>query len=1113
MAFPTDTFRLTSAEIQKIVPGFVESDYPIFVEFIRAYYEWLEQDSNVLGTTKRLLSYRDVESTLDAFTEHFRSQYLRNLPQDSAVTTATLVNFAKDLYTRRGSPAAAALLFRMIFNKSIEIAYPYLNILRSSDGIWTTTTSIRCRYVDGAEGFAGTTVVGDTSGASAFVETVNVYFVGDYHVAELFFNAPTLVGLFSIDENVSNGVLTTSIFGGVTGITVNASGQDYQVGDPVRFLEGRLLGGGGFDASAEVGAAASDGVVSVDIVSGGDGYIVGDQLIFDNSGTGGTGAAGVVTKISAGNLLDEDGASHLTITDVDGLTYRLQLEDINYYNTSLVITPFLPVAINAVNYDTISDHTLATANIASQFLVTIDGVQHPFMVGGVQRYYGEIVQVQITAAGSGYVKRPSVSVIDATAIAIAANSGIDIYTSASLIAAAGSGQVKKIKVDNPGVGYSTPPVLSLANSGDGNCTATAEIGAVIVSDGFYINSQGQPSADQFFEDDRYYQPYSYVIRVEESMQTYYNMVKKLIHPAGSIFFGEYQFTDVVDVAPQILSQAGRDIPQQTTFLLPLSSQNFDINTDKWILIDRTQIDQRNTNNFPDVAPWGIGDDVWYGHNDDIIYLYSEQAISDSYPNRVLYKTPSAYYRLDEVGYNRQVMALTPDAFWKMDEASGNLVDSSGNGKTATKNGTPTYGIAGPISDGLNAISFGGSDYFDAGNNFGYSGTASFSFVAWVYITSVDPSTYRRLASKEDSSGGRQGWLVAVVPSSDLTHGGGITFERWLNGANQSVQTSGALTLNSWNLIVATYDGTTMRLSLNGGAFTSSPSAISMATNTNGFTLGTDSITHTNGLIGRIARASVVSRAISAGEVTALYAARTQTDPTVSNQAADFSGNSHAATYKQGIVLNASGAIADNDPAARGIGSGYLTAGNVAALRSNNVSFEAWVNLSANSAGATYYIGGVGSTAPKGYYMVAHDIGAGLVFSWNVYDGTAGREATIGTVIVPGTWYHVVGTYDGVNTRLYLNGSLVSTDTHGVANINYGVYTDFVIGQLQDLVAARYFPGTLDEVTVYNYALTANEVALHYELAAFNITIDGFNGILDAISKYDMTRTTFLTSPV
>ncbi len=82
----------------------------------------------------------------------------------------------------------------------------------------------------------------------------------------------------------------------------------------------------------------------------------------------------------------------------------------------------------------------------------------------------------------------------------------------------------------------------------------------------------------------------------------------------------------------------------------------------------------------------------------------------------------------------------------------------------------------------------------------------------------------------------------------------------------------------------------------------------------------------------------------------------------------------------------------------------------------------------------------------------------------------------------GAWYHLAGTYDvGIGkAALYINGvQVVLSSLPGVLN-EYG--QPFNIGVVhQGSTLRNYFPGTIDEVSVFNRALTATEIANLYAL--------------------------------
>jgi prepilin-type N-terminal cleavage/methylation domain-containing protein len=78
------------------------------------------------------------------------------------------------------------------------------------------------------------------------------------------------------------------------------------------------------------------------------------------------------------------------------------------------------------------------------------------------------------------------------------------------------------------------------------------------------------------------------------------------------------------------------------------------------------------------------------------------------------------------------------------------------------------------------------------------------------------------------------------------------------------------------------------------------------------------------------------------------------------------------------------------------------------------------------------------------------------------------------------WHHVVGTFDGSNVRLYLDGVL-NGSTPIAGPIDYtGATYGFTLGAAQHSAhTIYYYTGSLDDVRVYNRALSAAEVAALY----------------------------------
>ena len=88
----------------------------------------------------------------------------------------------------------------------------------------------------------------------------------------------------------------------------------------------------------------------------------------------------------------------------------------------------------------------------------------------------------------------------------------------------------------------------------------------------------------------------------------------------------------------------------------------------------------------------------------------------------------------------------------------------------------------------------------------------------------------------------------------------------------------------------------------------------------------------------------------------------------------------------------------------------------------------------------------------------------------------------GTINVDdGRWHHIVGTYDGSRICLYVDGKLdISSEATGSVNVNDH---NVLIGANAEK-PGRNFKGSIDDVRIYSYALSAEEVEeLYAELSS------------------------------
>jgi hypothetical protein len=95
-------------------------------------------------------------------------------------------------------------------------------------------------------------------------------------------------------------------------------------------------------------------------------------------------------------------------------------------------------------------------------------------------------------------------------------------------------------------------------------------------------------------------------------------------------------------------------------------------------------------------------------------------------------------------------------------------------------------------------------------------------------------------------------------------------------------------------------------------------------------------------------------------------------------------------------------------------------------------------------------------------------------AWELQDWS-GTVVASSVAAVAGSTYHVVGTYDGTTAAFYVNGVSAGTAAH-TYNL---VLTQAVIGG--DTTANGWLKGIIDEVAIYNYALSADQVKNHYQV--------------------------------
>ncbi len=133
-----------------------------------------------------------------------------------------------------------------------------------------------------------------------------------------------------------------------------------------------------------------------------------------------------------------------------------------------------------------------------------------------------------------------------------------------------------------------------------------------------------------------------------------------------------------------------------------------------------------------------------------------------------------------------------------------------------------------------------------------------------------------------------------------------------------------------------------------------------------------------------------------------------------------------------------------------------------------VTLEAWVYPSAAGGGAWRTVITKDNAANLSYLLYANtDTNQPGMFVGSTFQ----QQTTGGATLAANTWTHLTGTYDGATIRLYVNGVQVASraQTAPMATNN-----DLLsIGGSS--VWGEWFAGRLDELRIYNRALTAAEI--------------------------------------
>lgn len=270
-------YKKLSILLQKYCPDFLAEQYPGFVAFLKAYYDWSYsvEGFNPWCVVSHIIEWGDIDETLDQFILYFKNEYFNGLNTDISGDVPTFIKHSKEFYASRGTPESFRFLLRLLSGNDGTIFYPNEYLMKSSDGEWRTDYYIFCKFNSAVDSsFLSTMIKGPTSGFTAYIESIETHY-----------NYNTQEQLLKIGISKRHGAITDSsilldngnlqleleLYNTVKSIQIQDGGNNYNVNDPVNLLGDPTFMG-------KVKSIKPGRVDSYVIFNGGSGYSLGEEL-------------------------------------------------------------------------------------------------------------------------------------------------------------------------------------------------------------------------------------------------------------------------------------------------------------------------------------------------------------------------------------------------------------------------------------------------------------------------------------------------------------------------------------------------------------------------------------------------------------------------------------------------------------------------------------------------------------------------------------------------------------------------------------------------------------------------------------------------------------------
>lgn len=164
---------------------------------------------------------------------------------------------------------------------------------------------------------------------------------------------------------------------------------------------------------------------------------------------------------------------------------------------------------------------------------------------------------------------------------------------------------------------------------------------------------------------------------------------------------------------------------------------------------------------------------------------------------------------------------------------------------------------------------------------------------------------------------------------------------------------------------------------------------------------------------------------------------------------------------------------------------YISVADSSSLDVSSITIAAWIKTGSDVTSTQYIVSKWNEGTNQRSYAV-------LIENLSVYFLTSqfGTLATVDSqgraTLLTNTWYHVAVTSDGSVKKIFINGELSGTSWAWAYSIHAGTAV-FNIGA-KDSTPVEPYTGIIDEVSVYNTALSANEIRALSRRSKYSSTV-------------------------